>query len=290
MAPSKRGRDPTPASEGPGRLTVGLVRGLRGLRGHVRIELLTDRPEERFGVGDVLFVEGTSRPLTIVESSAVADGPGWWLRFAEVPDREAADALRDAYLEIDPPDEPREAGRWYFHELQGLQVRGSDGTDLGRVVDVYRAGGAEVFLVRGPRGEVDVPGVKGIVLDLAPDRGEMIVDMEALALDARPVDDDYVRPRDRRPANPRQPKAAKPPRQPSTPQPAAAAQPGKPGRKASAKDEGTRALTPAEIEAALADTTANRPAATATQGAAAGGAPAEPTAAPADPEPATDAG
>ena len=30
----------------------------------------------------------------------------------------------------------------------------------------------------------------------------MVVDMEALALDARPVDDDYVRPRDRRPKSP----------------------------------------------------------------------------------------
>ena len=196
MAPSKRSGDaaPDPTPGAPARLTVGLVRGLRGLRGHVRVELLTDRPEERFGVGDTLYIEGSTRTLTIAESTAVADGPGWWLRFAEVPDREAADSLRDAYLEIEPPEEPREPGRWYFHELEGLAVRGSDGTELGRVVEIYRAGGAEVFLVRGPRGEVDVPGVKGIVLELAPERGEMVVDMEALALDARPVDDDYVRP------------------------------------------------------------------------------------------------
>jgi hypothetical protein len=45
-----------------------------------------------------------------------------------------------------------------------------------------------------------VPGVRGIVTELAPERGEMIVDLDALALDARPVEDeDYVRPRDRRP-------------------------------------------------------------------------------------------
>ena len=56
--------------------------------------------------------------------------------------------------------------------------------------------------MRGPRGEIDIPGVQGIVTDLAPERGELIVDMDALALDARPVEDDYVRPRDRRPPNP----------------------------------------------------------------------------------------
>ena len=271
MAPPKRGDDaaPEPVAGAPTRLTVGLVRGLRGLRGHVRIELLTDRPEERFAVGDVLFVEGTSRPLTIAESSAVADGPGWWLRFEEVPSRVAAEALRDAYLEIDAPQEPREPGRWYFHELQGLEVRGSDGTELGRVIDIYRAGGAEVFVVRGPRGEVDVPGVQGIVLELAPERGEMIVDMEALALDARPVDDeDYVRPRDRRPANPKRPKAPKPPRA-APPAPAPAPATGKGPRKGAPKDQGSRTLTPEEIAALRAT-------------------PAPP--APGDAEPPTDAG
>ena len=99
-----------------------------------------------------------------------------------------------------PPDEPREPGRWFFHELEGLAVRSTTGEPLGTVVEIYRAGGAEVFVVRGPRGELDVPGVTGIVTELAPERGEMIVDLDALDLDARPVEDDeYVRPRDRRP-------------------------------------------------------------------------------------------
>ena len=115
------------------------------------------------------------------------------------------------YLEIDMPDEPREPGRWLWHELEGLAVRSGDGEDLGRIVELYHAGGADVFVVRGPRGELDVPGVRGIVIDLAPERGEMVVDLDALALDARPVEDEgYVRPRDRRPPNARRPRGAEP--------------------------------------------------------------------------------
>lgn len=191
---------------------MGLVRGLRGLHGQVRVELLTDRPDERFVVGAVLYPEGARHGLTIAEAMPVADGPGWWLRFREVPNRDAAESLRDTYLEIDMPDEPREPGRWLWHELEGLAVRSATGEDLGTIIELYRAGGAEVFVVRGPRGEIDVPGVHGIVTELAPERGEMIVDMDALALDARPVDDDYVRPRDRRPMNPGRPAAAAPDR------------------------------------------------------------------------------
>lgn len=204
---------------------VALVRGFRGLHGHTRVELLTDRPEDRFVVGGTLYLEGTRTALTIIEATPVADGPGWWLRFAEAPDRAAAEPLRDLYLEIDAPDEQRESGRWFFHELEGLAVRATSGEELGTIVEIYRAGGAEVFVVRGPRGELDVPGVHGIVTELAPERGEMIVDLEALDMDARPVDDeDYVRPRDRRPKKkakakgPAQPKPGTGPiRKPSSP-------------------------------------------------------------------------
>lgn len=176
------------------------MRGVRGLHGQLRVELLTDHPEKRFAEGAHVYREGAREPLTVATSSPVADGPGWWLTFREVTDRAAADELRGVYLEIEPPDEPREPGRWLWHELEGLAVRSSAGDDLGHIREIYRAGETEVFLVRGPRGELDVPGVRGIVLELAPERGEMIVDLDALALDARPVEaDDYVRPRDRRP-------------------------------------------------------------------------------------------
>jgi 16S rRNA processing protein RimM len=239
------------------------VRGLRGLNGQVRVELLTDRPEDRFTVGARLFVEGTPQVLTIAEASAVADGPGWWIRFREIPSREAADALRDRYLEIEPPVESQQPGQWFFHELVGINVRSGEGEDLGTVVDIYRAGGAEVFVVRGPRGELDIPGVKGIVTELAPDRGVMIVDMDVLDLDARPVDDDeYVRPRDRRPKKQHKPKGpAQPPKgtrpvakagsedqAPKAPKAAKARK----GAKDPKPATGTHTLTPDEIAEAMA--------------------------------------
>jgi 16S rRNA processing protein RimM len=163
------------------RLVVGLVRGFHGLRGAVRVESLTDRAQERFSVGRSLFVEGGDTPLTIVE--AQPDAQGWRLRFAEVADRTAAEALRDVYLEaIVAPGEQLPRGEFYWHEVIGASVTDVDGTSLGKVADVYRAGGAEVIVVRGPAGEVDVPLVRAVVRIFAPARGEIVVDGEALGL------------------------------------------------------------------------------------------------------------
>jgi 16S rRNA processing protein RimM len=163
------------------RLVVGQVRGFHGLRGSVRVESLTDRPEERFAVGRALFREGGESQLTIVEANA--DAVGWRLRFAEVTDRTAAELLRDAYLEaVVAPGEELPRGEYYWHQVVGAKVADVDGTALGEVVDIYRAGGAEVVVVQGPTGQLDIPLVRTVVRIFAPARGEIVVDGDALGL------------------------------------------------------------------------------------------------------------
>jgi 16S rRNA processing protein RimM len=205
------------------RLVVALVRGVHGLRGAVRVEILTDRPEQRYAVGSVLYPEGSDDRLTVTWSSAVADGPGWRLQFAEVPDRASADALKGAYLEIDAgPDAALPRGAYFWHEVVGTPVTAVDGTMLGSIRDVYRSGGAEVYVVDGgPYGEFDVPAVRDFIRIFAPRRGEIVVDIEALDLTLprrRRAADDPDRPRaPRRRPGPRRPKAtATPPATPDT--------------------------------------------------------------------------
>jgi 16S rRNA processing protein RimM len=165
------------------RLAVGRVRGIHGLRGAVRVEILTDRPEDRFRRGAKVYREGSEDALTV--TSAHADEPGWLVRFAELRDRTLADTLRDAYLEVEiAPGEELPRGEYYWHEVIGTPVLAVDGTVLGTVEDVYRTGGAEVLLVSGgPYGEFDVPAVRAFVRIFAPKRGEIVVDADALELE-----------------------------------------------------------------------------------------------------------
>ena len=177
-------------------MAVALVRGVHGLRGAVRVEVLTDAPEERYAPGAVLHREGSDEPLTIASAEPVADGPGWRLRFREVPDRNAADRLRGAYLEaVVFPERDLARGEYYWHEVVGTAVRGVDGAELGTVRDVYRVAETEVFEVAGgPFGTFELPAVRSFIRVFAPRRGEIVADAEALDLRA---------PRDRGPADER---------------------------------------------------------------------------------------
>jgi 16S rRNA processing protein RimM len=178
---------------------VALVRGVHGLNGAVRAEVLTDRPEDRFVVGAVLFREGDDQPLTIASAEAIADGPGWRLRFREISTRDGADTIRGAYLEsVVRADEDLARGSYYWHEVIGCAVRGIDGTELGTVKDIYRIGETEVFAVEGgPFGSFDLPAVRAFIRIFAPRRGEIVVDADSLDLRA---------PRSRQP-DPDRPKA-----------------------------------------------------------------------------------
>ena len=178
---------------------MGRVRGLHGLHGAVRVEVLTDQPEARFGAGTVLHVEGDERPLTVLAAQPVEDGQGWRVRFREIPDRAAAERLREAYLEIAVDRSADLAdGAAYWHEVVGSTVKDSNGTVLGTVADVYRAGEAEVYVVRGgPAGEFDLPAIRDVITTFAPDRSELIVDESVLDLQGRAVD--APAPRERKP-------------------------------------------------------------------------------------------
>ena len=169
----------TPAEE---RVAVGLVHGLHGLRGAVRIEVLSDEPG-RFAVGSVLFAEGDEQPLTIAWTGPAK--PGLLVRFEELAGRESVEHLRGRYLEV--TEEPLPEGRYYWHQIRGLEVTTTGGESVGAVADVFRAGAGEVYVVRGgPLGEIMVPAVSSVVVELDPEAGRLVVDPVALDLPTQP--------------------------------------------------------------------------------------------------------
>ena len=175
---------------------VALVRGVHGLNGAVRVEVLTDRPEDRFVAGAVLYREGDDRPLTIATAEAVADGPGWRIRFREVATRDARrracaarTSSRSSGRTRTSPAARTTGTRSSARRARRRRRRARDGQGH------LPVGETEVFTVDGgPYGAFDLPAVRAFIRIFAPRRGEIVVDAESLDLRPRRSRDAGSRP------------------------------------------------------------------------------------------------
>lgn len=160
-------------------LTVGRVVRPHGVRGEVLVEVRTDDPAERFAAGSVLGTEPAAGPLTIEysrgQTTSAARGARLIVAFAEVTDRDAAEALRGTALTVDSAEvaETGDPDEFHDHQLAGLVAVDRAGVKLGEVVRVEHLPAADLLVVRRhDGGEALVPFVTAIVpeVDLAAGR------------------------------------------------------------------------------------------------------------------------
>jgi 16S rRNA processing protein RimM len=158
---------PTPSER---RRVVALVHGPKGLKGGVRVELLTDWPED-VAPGVHLYAEDGSEVWHVERVEAGGRTPVLYLE--GVTTREAAEALSGRYLEADPRS--LDAGSYFWDDLIGLAVEGPTGERIGEVVEIFRAGGNEVYRVVGPAGERLVPALHSAIAEIDIASGRLVL-------------------------------------------------------------------------------------------------------------------
>lgn len=164
-------------------LVAGRVARVHGLHGEVLVEVRTDDPDARFAVGAVLSTEPPARGPLTVEARRWHQGR-LLLRFAEVPDRTAAEQLPGVRLVVDAAGSDAPADEFYDHELEGLAVADPAGVELGTVAAVLHNPGQELLVVRRPDGvEALVPFVAAIVASVDLGSGRIVLDAPAGLLD-----------------------------------------------------------------------------------------------------------
>lgn len=155
------------------RLAVARILGVKGLAGGLRIEPLTDWPE-RLAIGAPVWVEEEAAPREIVDVEWGGRVPV--LRLEGIADRSAAEGLIGRYLEAPPV--PLPAGSYYWHQLEGLAVTDEAGTALGALAEVFRVGENEVYRVVAQDGELLLPALRDVILQIDLDAGRMVVRYE----------------------------------------------------------------------------------------------------------------
>ncbi len=168
-------------SSEPRFLTIGLVVGAHGLRGELKVAILTDDPH-RFGLLDRVFIgqEDESPVPRAVEGFRLHKGQALLL-LEGCHDRAAAEALRGYLVQVTREEAlPLEEGQYYEHQILGLEVWTASGEYLGELVEIIYTGANDVYVVQpadaGGR-EILVPALKDVVVDVDPDGGRLVVEL-----------------------------------------------------------------------------------------------------------------
>ena len=140
---------------------VGRVVSTNGLKGAVRIQILTDYPS-RFRSSKHLYLGESDQPYEVL--SARISGGVAVVQLAGVSTIDEATALRGQSVSIPSSEATRPSRDVYFwHEIIGLRVQCEKGNHLGDVVEILRTGANDVYVVKGPRGEVLIPVIADVV-------------------------------------------------------------------------------------------------------------------------------
>ena len=140
---------------GGNRVLIGVVVGVQGVRGQVRIKSFAAQPEDVGAYGPLQDKSGKRR--FEIKAEGFARG-AVIARIVGVTDRDAAEALRGVEFYIDRAALPAtEADEYYQADLIGLAAEDKAGGVLGVVRNVFDYGA-------GPLLEIERPGVKKTAL------------------------------------------------------------------------------------------------------------------------------
>ena len=153
-------------------VTLAAIAGAHGITGEVRLKLFGE------GVESLKRFRAFNDSALTLEKLRSDNKGGAIARFAEVKDRNAAEALKGTELFVPRERLPApEEDEVYVHDLIGLPVHLADGSLLGEIVGVadYGAGDLIDVKVEGRKDTVLIPFASQYVLEA--DGNKVVVDL-----------------------------------------------------------------------------------------------------------------
>ena len=156
-------------------VTLAAIAGAHGIGGEVRLKLFAQSVES---IARHKAVMAGNRPLTLVSLKGGSGAP--IARFAEITDRNGAEALRGTLLTIPRSALPPLAeGEYYHADLIGLPCESAEGERVGTVVAVENFGAGDILEIERSDGVRAMVPFRAGIADLAD--GRIVVDPLFLA-------------------------------------------------------------------------------------------------------------
>lgn len=165
---------------------VGKIVNTHGIRGEVRVISTTDFTEERYQVGEKLFLfrEGQEMlPLTIASYRRHKNFD--LISFEGYPNINQVEAFRDGILKISEKQLTElNEHEYYYHEIIGLTVIDENDREIGKITEILSPGANDVWVVKR-KGQKDalIPYIESVVTDIDLTEGTVHVDLPEGLLD-----------------------------------------------------------------------------------------------------------
>lgn len=142
-----------------------------GVHGEVRVKPLTDDPE-RFHWLESVYLAGKKHKVVGVRfhKDLVL------LKFDGLTTRNDVEHLNGQLVQIEESEAvPLEEGEYFLFQLEGMQVVSDEGVELGAISNIIETGANNVFVVKNASGELLIPDIDEVILDIDFENGRMLV-------------------------------------------------------------------------------------------------------------------
>ncbi|PEA55244.1 ribosome maturation factor RimM [Bacillus pseudomycoides] len=149
---------------------VGKIVNTHGVRGEVRVVSRTDFPEERYKVGNTLYIwqEKGAEPLAVKITSHRSHKSFDLLTFEGYNNVNEVEQWKGSLLKV-PEDQLGELaeGEYYYHEIIGCTVVTEEGETIGTIKEVLSPGANDVWVIKQPKGQdILIPYIEEVVLQV----------------------------------------------------------------------------------------------------------------------------
>ncbi len=160
-------------------LLLGQVLRPHGVRGELKIRVLTDYPE-RMTELETVYVGAdpqAAHPRGYRVEQIRPQNEYRLLKLAGIDTRDEANRMREMFIMVALQDAvPLEEGEFYVYQLIGLKVRTETGQDLGTLTEVLETGANDVYIVDSPAyGEILIPALADTILKTDVEAGVLVV-------------------------------------------------------------------------------------------------------------------
>jgi 16S rRNA processing protein RimM len=146
---------------------VGKIVNTHGIRGEVRVISRTDFANERYKVGNTLyiFMENADAPIEVKVARHRVHKSFDLLTFEGYDNINLVEKFKGAMIKIPESQlQPLNEGEYYFHEIIGCTVITEEGEIIGQVKEILTPGANDVWVVKRKNGkDVLIPYIDDIV-------------------------------------------------------------------------------------------------------------------------------